>query len=195
MKFVILAVVILLFLPELATAQAPSNLVSLTVNSDGSSGRRFSSDRDDDSEDCHAPSGGTTCVYPEISIGFYPNGTRCCHSKWEPAKIKFQLEDQSANLGKEVFSPAQSLTFWGYVTTTNRSPNAGRAQSAYARLDVCMGANDTDAAIATNNATTCYNQYCGTSYNEYCNANSAAVCQDRCECSINGQTHSSCNQL
>ncbi len=101
---------------------------------------------------------------------------------------------------EQVFSPkTDEYKYFGWVSTSsatlNRSPNAGRAQSSHARLDICMGANDTDSAIATNNATTCYNQYCGTSYNEYCNANSAAVCQDRCECSINGQTHSTCNQL
>jgi hypothetical protein len=94
-----------------------------------------------------------------------------------------------------VFAPNQVTGYYGFAGTTNRSPTYGRSVSSTARLDICMGANDVDAAIATNNATTCYNQYCGTSYNEYCNANSAAVCQDRCECSINGQTHSTCNQL
>jgi hypothetical protein len=96
---------------------------------------------------------------------------------------------------KSVFEPNQSTTYWGYVSGTNRSPNNGRATSIKARLDVCMGDQDTDAAIATNSATTCYNQYCGTSANEYCNNNSAVVCQDRCECAINGVTHSTCNNL
>ncbi len=100
---------------------------------------------------------------------------------------------------ESAFTPSTE-PFFGYITLSStstilRSPNAGRATSIKARLDICMGSNDTDAAIATNNATTCYNQYCGTSTNEYCNNNSAVVCQDRCECAINGVTHSSCNQL
>ncbi len=86
---------------------------------------------------------------------------------------------------EELFAPAQATAYYGYVSTTNRSPNAGRTQSAEARLDVCMGSNDTNAAIATNNATTCGNQYCGSGpVNEYCNANNQAVCRDRCECAI-----------
>ncbi len=93
------------------------------------------------------------------------------------------------------FAPEQTTAHFGWVGTVNRTGNTGRATSISARLDVCMGSLDTDSAIATNNATTCYNQYCGTSYNEYCNNNAAAVCQDRCECAINGVTHSTCNNL
>jgi hypothetical protein len=105
----------------------------------------------------------------------------------------------SEGLG-EAFRPDFADVYFGYINLTStstvlRSPNTGRATSIKARLDICMGGNDTDAAIATNNATTCYNQYCGTSYNEYCNANSGAVCQDRCECAINGVTDPTCNQL
>jgi hypothetical protein len=97
--------------------------------------------------------------------------------------------------------------YFGWVTVnsvaTNRTGNTGRTTSIKARLDICMGGNDTDGAIATNNASTCYQQYCGTSYNEYCNASgnnggtteTAAVCHDRCECAINGTTHSTCQNL
>jgi hypothetical protein len=146
--------------------------------------------------------GGNSCV--KVSKrGYNPAYTQtCCRAIYICAANGERLSDEQIatletnreDLGK-VFNPDVVDVYWGYVSSTNRSPNAGRAQSAYARLDVCMGANDTDAAIATMNANTCYSSYCGTSANEYCNANSAAVCQDRCECSINGQTHSSCNQL
>jgi hypothetical protein len=105
-----------------------------------------------------------------------------------------------------VFSPEVPRfadEYFGYVGTTNRSPSLGRTTSIKARLDICMGSNDVDAAIATNNANTCYNTYCGTSYNEYCKAivnnggtsEAGGVCHDRCECAINGTAHSTCNQL
>jgi hypothetical protein len=95
----------------------------------------------------------------------------------------------------KAFNPDQVNNYWGYVGSTLRSPAGGRTVAAIAKLDVCIGDGDVTAAIATNNATTCYNQYCGVSYNEYCNNNSAAVCQDRCECAINGVNHASCQSL
>jgi hypothetical protein len=154
---------------------------------------------------------GSYCTFPWNEIGQYIDGRRICSKTCTPPQPQVASEDSVERIGNDslesAFAPSMTEVFYGYITTTsgtnNRSPTAGRAQSAHARLDVCMGANDVDAAIATNNATTCYNQYCGTSYNEHCNATgynggvseAAAVCHDRCECSINGQTHSTCNQL
>jgi hypothetical protein len=96
----------------------------------------------------------------------------------------------------EAHSPSTlAEAYWGTYNSVNRSPTGGRNNSTMAKLDVCMGDSDATAAVATNSATTCGNNYCGTSSNEYCNANTQEVCRDRCECAINGITHSSCNLL
>ncbi len=153
--------------------------------------------------------GGFSCTLPYELKGWSPAGLNCCvdlRSLCLVGDIKTAVVESIQSLNKDgiadAFAP-NSGPYWGYANTTNRTGNYGRDVSIKARLDVCMGSNDTDSAIATNNATTCYNQYCGTSSNEYCNASGSdggwsgagAVCHDRCECAINGTTHSSCNQL
>ncbi len=164
---------------------------------------------------CYRTSILTSCggTY-ETQMGTTISGKRCCADyDAEPLCLLESSEAtaesvKSANSGNlsEVYAPrAPNVVdaYYGYVGTSNRSPNLGRATSIKARLDVCMGSNDVDSAIATNNANTCYNTYCGTSYNEYCNATgnnggtteAGAVCHDRCECAINGTGHSTCNQL
>jgi hypothetical protein len=104
---------------------------------------------------------------------------------------------------ESVFSPDTVESYWGYYSTSNRSPNAGRATSIAARLDVCIGSTDVDTAVA-NGVSWCQNTGCGAAANEYCEATGtnngqtgvfAAVCKDRCECMINGTTHSTCDQL
>jgi hypothetical protein len=100
-------------------------------------------------------------------------------------------------------NPNMADEYFGYVTvsasTTNRTGNIGRTTSAKARLDVCLGNTDVDTAIS-NGVSWCMNTACGTSYNEYCNATgtndgastSAAVCKDRCQCTLGSGT---CDQL
>jgi hypothetical protein len=154
----------------------------------------------------HLESGGTR----SCSSGFYEGATitgqKCCTGAWLNAQSAGpeteKVKGSSASIAA-AFEPKLYANYYGYMGTTMRSPNTGRAVSIHARLDVCIGGGDTDAAIATMNANTCYNTYCGTSYNEYCNATvnnggtteAGGVCHDRCECAINGMTDSSCNQL
>jgi hypothetical protein len=115
---------------------------------------------------------------------------------------------QTANSGdlSDVYGPvAPKLVdaYYGYVSTTNRSPSTGRATSIKARLDICIGSTDVDTAVA-NGVSWCQNTGCGAAANEYCEATGtnngqsgvfAAVCKDRCECMINGVAHSTCDQL
>ncbi len=156
------------------------------------------------SPDSYYVSGNASCSSGWSKKGSTVLGKACCHStlpcppppEAAAAELNGSVEPVGSGDVAGVFAPQFADVFWGVYGTTNRSPNIGRATSIVARLDVCMGGNDTDAAIATNNATTCGNQYCGSgSVNEYCNANTQAVCRDRCECAINGVTHSSCDQL
>jgi hypothetical protein len=149
------------------------------------------------------------CGLNYTNYGATASGQKCCIHNTNycfsgGSEATVEEEVTSTNVGLEgVFSPGQTEIYFGYANGVIRSPNNGRATSLYARFDVCMGNLDADAALATNNATTCYNQYCGTSYNEYCRATvnnggtteAGGVCHDRCECMINGITHSSCNQL
>jgi hypothetical protein len=87
---------------------------------------------------------------------------------------------------RSTFEPGFVATYWGYEDATNRSPNAGRANSIHARIDVCLGNTDVDTVTAsgwTYSGESNCETYCGSgTYNEYCNANSAAVCKDRCAC-------------
>jgi hypothetical protein len=155
-----------------------------------------------------ADAGGTLkasspCWTNWYEVGYAQNGKLCCVNGQATPSAQPVIKSLGSNGGlAEVFMPKTS-EFYGYVGSTNRSGNYGRTTSIKARLDICMGNLDTDSAIATNNANTCYNQYCGTSYNEYCNSSGSdggwsgtgAVCHDRCECAINGVGDSSCNQL
>jgi hypothetical protein len=145
---------------------------------------------------------GSACSWGWSEVGQTLNGRKCCHNDMLPSEPQMHLQSTAGSDLSEVFMP-KTAAYYGYVNSTVRSPTAGRAQSIEARLDICMGSNDTDSAIATMNANTCYNSYCGSSYNEYCQASGTdggwsgayAVCHDRCECAINGVGDSSCNQL
>jgi hypothetical protein len=141
-----------------------------------------------------------------VNYGLTIDGTRSC---WLGDYLNSQptenLEPSQASSSlEEVFAPKVTTVYYGYISDTNRSPNTGRSTSIMARLDVCMGDGDATNAVATMNANTCYNSYCGSgAINEYCNASvnnggtveAAGVCHDRCECAINGTTHATCNQL
>jgi hypothetical protein len=181
----LLAIAAIAAFSNFAHAFPDNDHLSYNITVSSGSGRGFNDSVTCTGEDGYISS-GTTCPKGDFRMGYTPNGNACCISPFSAPRSRNSIGNSLENV---------TDTYWGYISTTARSPNAGRAQSAIARLDVCMGSNDTDAAIATNNATTCYNQYCGTSYNEYCNGNSAAVCQDRCECAILGTTNSACNQL
>ncbi len=155
-------------------------------------------------EGCTTRLGGSSCMPGYNMVGYTVTGAWCCQKcVIQPPELNERVEPSDASSGVETAFTPRTNTFFGYFGTTNRSGTVGRATSINARLDVCMGNLDTDSAIATNNATTCYNQYCGTSKNEYCNASgvdgnwsgTAAVCHDRCECAINTVTDPSCNQL
>ncbi len=153
---------------------------------------------------------GLLCPSGHVNEGWTTYNFRCCVdyngaclSGGSNPNAEIETSVKGSAEMEEIFAPGFVDIYYGYAGTALRSPNAGRATSIKARLDVCVGDLDTDAAIATNNATTCYNQYCGASYNEYCKATgtdgswsgAGAVCHDRCECAINGVTHSTCNQL
>jgi hypothetical protein len=157
----------------------------------------------------------TWCASGDTLIGTTITNKKCCirTSQNCPFKPIDETEAQqevrssaNANQFNSIFTvePEMVEVHWGYVSTSNRSPSVGRATSIKARLDICLGSSDVDAAIATMNANTCKNSYCDvTNVNEYCNQygynggnyEQAAVCHDRCECAINGTSDASCNQL
>jgi hypothetical protein len=156
---------------------------------------------------------GSSCPRYYTLASFTMEGYRCCISVDDPdcsiLPKNSQLTEEIVSSSNElsgVFAPQKPNVdyFFGYYGNSNRSPNTGRANSIMARLDVCMGDGDATNAVATMNANTCYNSYCGSgTINEYCNASvnnggtveTAGVCHDRCECAINGIAHSTCNQL
>jgi hypothetical protein len=144
----------------------------------------------------------TTCPWGWSGVALALNGKTCCRNDMAAPEMQPTVQSSESSDISEAFEP-KTAVYFGYLNSTSRSPTAGRAQSIHARLDICLGANDTDSAIATMNANTCYNSYCGSAYNEYCQASGTdggwsgayAVCHDRCECAINGVGDSSCNQL
>jgi hypothetical protein len=149
---------------------------------------------------------GTACPANYFNVGTTILGKKCCQENWscqaqctcvsaEDVAIAEEIKGGPKNIGA-VFEPNQTTAkFFGVYNSVSRSPTGGRDNSTIAKLDVCMGDNDTTAALATNSAATCGNNYCGTSSNEYCNANTQEVCRDRCECAINGITDSTCQLL
>jgi hypothetical protein len=219
MKNLILTVALAaMFGAQNAYAQTSDN-VSGTVASDNNTNSRTFRSVDTCAGSGDEWQGGTTC-WPEPCFTVSYRGKNpsfnqiCCHYTYVPKLClgadlteaqKEKIERSQAQYGiEQTFDPNQSISYWGYYGSTSRSPNNGRTTSIMARLDVCMGGGDATNAVATMNANTCYNSYCGSgSINEYCNATgnnggvteAAAVCHDRCECAINGTTHSTCNQL
>jgi hypothetical protein len=157
-----------------------------------------------------------TCSAPWVNWGATAAGAKCCiHSTnyclsggGDEVEPSLEVTGPSDSGLEQVFSrevnPKLTDIYFGYANGSLRSPTNGRATSIMARLDVCMGDGDATNAVATMNANTCYNSYCGSgAINEYCNASvnnggtveAAGVCHDRCECAINGVAHSTCNQL
>ncbi len=210
-KFFVISAFALLMSGQALAANCDTNIVGIagcfaTASTDSGTGRTCDGNATgclctDAGGDILRPL-GSNCYVNWSEVGVSANGRKCCRNDQLAAQPQ-EIVQSAASVGvAEVFVP-KVAAYYGYLNTTVRSPNAGRAQSITARLDICLGANDVDSAVATNNATTCYNQYCGSSYNEYCNASgsdggwsgSAAVCHDRCECAINGVTDSTCNQL
>jgi hypothetical protein len=141
---------------------------------------------------------GSSCPLGYTFVEGTVGGKRCCVSYGLPSVAEEKAMVEGEQELAKIFSPSATTVtdpFFGRYGTTLRSPTAGRINSSVARLDVCIGYADVDAAIATNSVSTCYNTYCGLSKNEYCNANSAEVCKDRCDCAILGESSSSCNWL
>ncbi len=187
-----------------ATVTADSGVTAKSCEND-------SSTCECEAQSCHTWSiRAGSCLSGWTQMGTVMNGSKCCHqtsTQCPPANVARQIladEEQvtstsNENLG-DVFAPSerahQAMVYHGWVNSVLRSPTGGRDNSTMAKLDVCMGDGDSSAAVATNSATTCGNQYCGSgSINEYCNANTQAVCRDRCECAINGITHSTCDLM
>ncbi len=216
-NLILVAALAMMFGAQGAQAQSTDN-VSGTVASDNNANSRTFRTVDTCVGTGDEWQGGTTC-FPEPCFAVSVRGKNpafnqiCCRYVYVPKlclgaelteKQQERIETQARASGVEqAFDPNQTITYWGYYASTNRSPGVGRTVAVYAKLDVCLGEADVTAALATNNATTCSNQYCGTAANEYCNATgnnggtttTAAVCKDRCECAINGVTHSTCNNL
>jgi hypothetical protein len=150
-----------------------------------------------------------SCNANYMVVGLTITGRTCCMSDLpcppppQASASEQIVESTSSQLVSDAFAPHHAESFWGVYGTTNRSPNTGRATSIAARLDICIGSTDVDTAVA-NGVSWCQNTGCGAAANEYCEAYGtnngqtnvfAAVCKDRCECMINGTTHSTCDQL
>jgi hypothetical protein len=157
---------------------------------------------------CTVISSGSFCTQPWNQIGQYIDGRRIC-SKTCPQPQDQPIVDETVVQATgdstevaDVFQPEFTNVYYGYVDTNNRSPNAGRANSIHARLDVCMGGTDVDSITASGwNAPgeqSCEADCGGSgSLNDYCNQNTGTVCKDRCAClyQYNGVGGLTCNNL
>lgn len=127
----------------------------------------------------------TSCNYGETDMGPTILGKRCCvNSSFCRAEDvdAFEQEIEGREELSDVFN-GQSGSFttahFGVVNNTNRSPNTGRGNSVYAKLDACLGHANVDADT---DMRTCETACQNTLKNQYCQNNTAAVCIDRCEC-------------
>jgi hypothetical protein len=148
---------------------------------------------------------GTACPSLYYYVGMTVAGKKCCQENYscqaqctcapaapmESEKIETTTNGDLAS----TFAPETTLAvYYGYYGTTSRSPSAGRQIAADAKLDVCLG--DADADLAKQYGLSwCQTYGCGATRNEYCQASSAAVCLDRCECSILTPGDPACNNL
>lgn len=171
--FMILAVLIG---AEVANGQAAYEYVDQAY----AAGRGFRSSRTESSLGCAID---YSCTYPEIAIGFNRDNLPCCKPKWLVTYADLHGPEESL---EEAMTGNGREGFWGYHSTTNRSPAAGRNTSINAKLDVCLGYVVADGI---SNATACHTA-CEGSSNTHCTAtwtnngysSNRGVCHDRCEC-------------
>ncbi len=150
---------------------------------------------------CGSPMG--PCWDWIADYGLTTSGVHCCtqeniYCRGTDAEVAAVAKEQIVELKQDNLQSAflndRVETYWGYIGTTARSPNAGRTNSAPARLDACLSHTEVDAfGSGSSDWMNCYSK-CDSSTNGYCNNTgmnngssvSNAACKDRCDCVITG---------
>ncbi len=149
-------------------------------------------------------SGGGACDNFHVGYGLNIQGESCCvdTSNYCAARAAPQLgaeKSVSAENLRDVYSSDRSY-YWGFVNASSRSPQAGRSNAATANLDACIGHGETDLlGTGSTGWGNCYSK-CDSSVNGFCTSTgtndgttqTAAVCKDRCDCTMGFST---CNGL
>lgn len=183
---------------------ALNNISSTMLNT--AYGRKFNTARTAESLNCQIYTTGSCPVISghwRLLHGYSPDGYPCCeyfpfNAMTETEFQEMQSEATDAELLQQAMSPSLTESHWGFISTTNRSPNNGRTVAAEAKLDACLGHGSVDyiKGLATfQQLNTCRgSSQCGDSIkNQYCTSttpNGESVCQDRCDCVFNGTCNS-----
>lgn len=120
------------------------------------------------------------------------SGKNCCVKNCSRVEEEMQVsrvEASSDDNLQEVFEE-RATAYFGYVNNTVRSPTSGRGNSAAAKLDACIGHNETDMLGTGSTGWAACHSKCDGTANGYCNnfgtndsvATYNAPCKDRCDC-------------
>lgn len=138
------------------------------------------------------------CGSAETYLGTTLESKQCCVINWmcftDSAEVQEEVISLNSSGLEDVYETQAERTsnYVGYLNSILRSPTTGRSQDSAAKLDICMGSANVDAASSV---TSCYTACEDSSKNGYCtnyNYNTdytgntsnqlAGVCKDRCDC-------------